>query len=261
MGRKEDRKLKKLKGESLKKTRSGELSLSPIIIGDKKIIPINTDNEKVPEMGKSGEMTPEEFMKVSHTLSDKELNRIIYQHARDAIEEGVMPPWPEDDFGVVMWFAWNFITDEMRESFPAIAREYLAHYRDEERNGENSDAKGAGSGSGAGKLVGGADGRAYGNVVPKEFDDIPYPRLNETTWDDAYYFRVLLMMLTCARRGSVYSRNFLISLYKVYYKAEYNKVKRLKVLTYLDVLELHDEDCLRRGLSSGHTHAGREQKL
>lgn len=43
-----------------------------------------------------------------------------------------MPDKPEDDFGTVMWFAWNFITDEMRETFPAIAREYLDHYKTEE---------------------------------------------------------------------------------------------------------------------------------
>jgi hypothetical protein len=41
--------------------------------------------------------------------------------------------------------------------------------------------------------------------------------MNETTWDDAYYFRVIAIMLTAARRGSSYSRNFLLSLYKVYY--------------------------------------------
>ena len=54
---------------------------------------------------------------MSHTLSDRELNRIIYQNAKDAVRQGLMPPKPEDDFGTVMWFTWTFITDEMREAF------------------------------------------------------------------------------------------------------------------------------------------------
>ena len=284
MGRREARRLKKLKGESLKKSKGIEPSLSPFIVGDTRVIPVIADNAKAPVAGGSADMTAEEFMKITHDLSDKELNRIIYQNAKDAVEQGVMPPWPEDDFGVVMWFAWDFITDEMREAFPAIAKEYLAHFRDEDRNPENmgwvrpgagnagrtgrigrTDGAGQKSGSPAGAgnagrggktSPGSAAGKAAGAVVPKEFMDVPYPRMNEHTWDDAYYFRILLMMLISARHGSAYSRNFLISLYKVYYKAEYNKVKRLKVLTYLDMLELHDEDCYRHGLASGHTMNG-----
>ena len=95
----------------------------------------------------------EQFSKITHTLSDKELNRVIYQHAKDAVEAGVMPPWPEDDFGVVMWFTWNFITDEMRESFPAIAKEYLAHYRDEDKFREKAPGQGAGIGGTGGAAV------------------------------------------------------------------------------------------------------------
>ncbi|MBR7148218.1 MAG: hypothetical protein IKD13_05225 [Firmicutes bacterium] len=82
--------------------------------------------------------------------------------------------------------------------------------------------------------------------------------MQEKTWDDAYFFRVLLIMLNAARGGSTYSKNFLLSLYKVYYKQEYNKLKRLKTLTYLDILEFHDEDCYRRGLPSGHTIDGKK---
>ena len=163
-------------------------------------------------------------MGMTHTLSDKELNRVIYENAKFAVREGFMPDWPEDDFGTVLWFTWNFITDEMREAFPAIAREYLEHAKDD-------------------------------LIASKE---TPYPRMQEKTWDDAYFFRVLLIMLNAARGGSTYSKNFLLSLYKVYYKQEYNKLKRLKTLTYLDILEFHDEDCYRRGLPSGHTIDGKK---
>lgn len=236
MGRKENRKLKKLKGESFKKQAAAEITFSPFIDGDTRIIPIAAENTKVPVMNTPGSLSQEEFSGITHTLSDKELNRIIYQNAQEAVRMGLMPPKPEDDFGTVMWFAWNFITDEMREAFPAIAKEYLRHFRDEDGEG--------------------AQGRSSGGKEPEEFWDVPYPRMNEATWDDAYFFRILLMMLFSARHGSTYSRNFLLSLYKVYYKQEYNKLKRLKLLTYLDLLEFHDEDCYRQGLSSGHTTDG-----
>ena len=110
----------------------------------------------------------------------------------------------------------------MQETFPAIAREYLAHEK----------------------------------MVGEDFHDVPYPRMGENTWDDALNYRVLAMMIMAARRGSVYSKNFLISLYKIYYKQEYNRVKKLRKLTYLDVLEIHDDDCHRKGYASGHATSG-----
>ena len=238
MGRKEERYKRKLGMAPPKPSQvDKEKMLTPFMMGDTKIIPVTADQAPAPEVGGSDMMTADEFQKITHTLSDKELNRIIYQNARDAVENGLMPPWPKDDYGTVMWFTWNFITDEMREAFPAIAKEYLKNYRHADRDGQKENADGT-------------------RDQDRSFDEIPYPRMNEATWDDAYYFRILLMMLYSARRGSAYSRNFLLSLYKVYYKQEYSKVKRLRVLTYLDVLELHDEDCRRRGLPSGHTLNG-----
>lgn len=249
MGRKEERKLKKLKGESLKKAKISPPPLMSFIEGDTRYVPITLDNVKGPVSSeRPASLSRDEFEKSTHELSDQELNRIIYQDALFAVNNGLMPPRPEDDFGTVMWFTWNFITPEMREAFPEITKEYLAHYKtsDNEKgiHFENSDLKTSWSEEKA--------------CVDQDwnFRNIPYPRMNERTWDDAYYFRILLMMLYSARAGSKYSRNFLLSLYKVYYKPEYNRLKRLKILTYLDILELHDEDCYRRGLSSGHTENG-----
>ena len=179
------------------------------------LIPVNS-----PELAATniGVMTPAEFYRTTAVLSDKEMNRIIYAQTRHAVENGYIRDWPEDDFAIVMWFEMEFITPEMREVFPAIVREYLEHEP----------------------------------MVGEMFHNIPYARMNETTWDDALNYRILAMMITAARRGSTYSRNFLISLYKEYYRTEYNRVRKLKQLTYLDVLELHDEDCHRRGYASGH---------
>lgn len=46
MGRREERRLKKLKGESLKKSNSNEPSYAPFIVGDTKITPVDVDNVK-----------------------------------------------------------------------------------------------------------------------------------------------------------------------------------------------------------------------
>ena len=239
MGRKEERRLKKLHGEKLGKTRlPSDIDIGPMMIGDEIAIPINVDNAKGPVSELPGSMTPEEFMGVTQHLSDKELNRIIYNNAKMAVREGFMPDKPEDDFGIVMRFVWNFITDEMRVIFPAIAREYLEHYQMEESS--NTECR-----------------EIVRTTAGLRFDDIPYPRMQEKTWDDAYFYRVLLMMLYSARGGSAYSRNFLLSLYKVYYKYEYNKLKRLDTLTFLDILESHDEYCRRQGYPSGHATDGK----
>ena len=159
MGRKEDRKLKKLKGESLRSPKVDyDKLLNPMIIGDTKYIPVVQDNMNAPvnpDDNDPGIMTVDEFRERIHQFSDKEMNRIIYQNAKMAVEGGYMPDRPEDDFGTVVWFTWNFITPEMRMAFPAIAKEFLAHFR----TADDTIA-----------------------AVPKEFDNIPYPRMNETTW-------------------------------------------------------------------------------
>ena len=94
MGRKEERRLKKIKGEKLGKARPSEISLTPMRRGNEISIPVNVDNMKGPFSNLPGSMTPEEFMNVTHNLSDKELNRIIYENAKMAIREGLMPDKP-----------------------------------------------------------------------------------------------------------------------------------------------------------------------
>ena len=46
MGRRDERRLKRMKGESLKKSKSNETSLASFIVGDTKIIPVVADNVK-----------------------------------------------------------------------------------------------------------------------------------------------------------------------------------------------------------------------
>jgi len=211
MGRKEDRKRNRALGINKQKMPRDPFEMSDGTL----VFPVDSAEGGTANLGF---LSPSEFFKTTAALSDREMNRLIYNQVKHAVEHGYSNDWPEDDFAIVMWFEMEFITPEMREVFPAIIREYLAHE----------------------PMVGDA------------FHDVPYARMNEATWDDALNFRILAMMVIAARRGSTYSRNFLISLYKEYYRSEYNRVRKLKKLTYLDALEMHDEACHKMGYASGH---------
>ena len=211
MGRKEDRRRNRALGISRQKMPRDPFEMSDGTL----VFPVGTGEGAPTSLGL---MSPAEFYRTTATLSDREMNRLIYNQVKHAVEHGYSKDWPEDDYALVMWFEMEFITPEMREVFPAIIREYLAHE----------------------------------SMVGDVFHDVPYARMNEVTWDDALNYRILAMMVIAARRGSTYSRNFLISLYKEYYRSEYNRVRKLKKLTYLDVLEMHDEACHKKGYASGH---------
>ena len=231
MGRKEDRirrKREKLEKMSWGSEKGSASSMQPFIADGVKIFTVSNANANQgmaplanPESSAPMLMDSNQLKRQMHTMTDDELNQLMYMQAKDAVENGTMEAWPEDDFGVVMWFMFSFITPEMREAFPEIAKEYINH-EEIVRRGDS-------------------------------FDDIPYPRSNEKHWEDAYYYRILGIMIHSARRGSSYSRNFLLSLYKVYYKREYNRLKRMKELNYLDFLGMFDEDCREHGYSSSHS--------
>ena len=128
------------------------------------IIPVMTDAE-----GMEGPMSPKQFMKFTSKMSDSELNALLYRQAKEMVEDGRMEPWPEDDWGILFWFEFSFITPEMRQVFPAIAREFLLHEPQ----------------------------------VGTEFQDVPISRLDEEKWEDAFYFRILAMMVLATRLSSV----------------------------------------------------------
>ncbi len=67
MGRKENRKLKKLKGESFKKQAAAEITFSPFIDGDTRIIPIAAENTKVHGMNTPSPLAQEEISRITTT--------------------------------------------------------------------------------------------------------------------------------------------------------------------------------------------------
>ena len=67
MGRKEDRKFKKLYGEKPGRAypASSELDIGSMRIGNEIAIPVNMDNPKGPLSELPGSLTPEEFQKMT----------------------------------------------------------------------------------------------------------------------------------------------------------------------------------------------------
>ncbi len=107
-----------------------------------------------------------------------------------------------EDYGVNVWFTARFITYEMAQSFDEIAQAFL-------------------------------DTEPLLRTAKEEhlFHDFDYPFRMERNPEDVYYFRILGMMLKCARSGSSFSRDLILTLYKTYYRREYNILKRMKTLS------------------------------
>ncbi len=170
-----------------------------------------------------GIITPEEMVWSSQHISDNEMNQVLYEQAKAVVSTGKIT-WPEDDSGLIMWFLHSFINDEMKSSFSLIASEYIL------------------------------------NAKKDIIEDAPIPFMMEESLKDSYNMRILAKMLYSAKKGDEYSKNFLLSLYKVYYKREYNNLKRFTKLTYLNLLELFDEDCKEKGYKSAHYSGGSSYK-
>lgn len=223
MGRKERRLMKKFGIAEADDVKRRMKMPTSFDIDGTRVYTIHSDKGK-PEL-----YSPEELIGQTHIFSDAEMNRMIYQQVKDLVEAGVIKDWPETDEGIIAWFAKSFATKAMKQVFHEIAEKYLQS-EPLLKSGES-------------------------------FLDQPYIALMEQSLDDFIIVRLLTIMVAAARRGSSYSRNYLIALYKVYYRKEYNRLKRLDRLTYLDLLEIFDDDCKANGLPSGHaTGSGQTYK-
>ena len=69
------------------------------------------------------------------------------------------------------------------------------------------------------------------------FEGCVLPLRKERRLSDPYHFLVLSMMLRAAKKGSIYSRNLILTLYRQCYKKEYNVLKRMKKLRFIDYIE------------------------
>ena len=133
---------------------------------------------------------------------DEELQRMADEERFGPIEQ------PDEHLGMDLCFISSFITPEMRPAFHVFAREFL------QKEPMLSDP-------------------SYKSC----FQELLYPHREEASLKDAYDFRVLSMILLCAETGSDFSREILLSLYKTFYRKEYNVLKRMKSLPLGEALD------------------------
>ena len=128
---------------------------------------------------------------------------------------------PEDIYGTKLSFVKSFVTREMEEAFVQIALSFL---QKEPRIREK----------------------------PALFQELLIPLNKDISFRSPFVFTVLSMMLECALDGSRYASELLTELYKVYYKQEYNRVKKIRYLgidTYSDLFfdDLREDEMDYRG--------------
>lgn len=118
---------------------------------------------------------------------------------------------PVDTFACDSMFLEHFLTEEMRDDFPLIARDFLKH--------------------------------EFLNV--DKYDNIAYldPDDGETGAEFMVEKHILNLMFNAYKGGSEYTKALFRYLYKIYYKKEYKQLKRFTKMTMNDVVALIvDED-------------------
>ncbi len=192
------------------------------------------------------------------TVTDDQMNRQMYENVKRAIANGSMDlTRPADDYGVIANFITSFITEDMKKSFPEIASHFLRNepmIQDpslaqaaqerldrewDDRAGQTDSEKNAGQ-------VDQGPAADEDNAGPWYFRDGTFRNFltpNDRKMDarDSYDHKILNLIVDCMRLGSEYSRNFLLALYKTYYKREYNRLKRYSTVNEYDMLTLFDE--------------------
>lgn len=194
------------------------------------------------------------------TITDDQMNRQLYENVKRAMADGSRDiEKPADDYGVIANFITSFITEDMKKSFPEIASHFLRNepmindpslaQAAQNRLDRDWDEKKEGQAD-AGGLTGQSD---PGSVADENRDARPWYFRNGTFRNfltpndrkmdarDSYDHKILNLMVDCMRLGSEYSRNFLLALYKTYYKREYNRLKRYSTVNEYDMLTLFDE--------------------
>ena len=150
-----------------------------------------------------------DFLHDSMESNGKILNALLNACAR---EEGIpdgerLSP---DSFGAERLFLEYFVNDEMSHDFPLIARDFLLH--------------------------------EYNNI--KDHEDIEYVNVARgSDWPDRVFNRfVLNLMMNAVKSGSKYAQDLFRSLYKTYYKKEYNTLKKFSIISSEEILTLAKPD-------------------
>jgi len=193
-------------------------------------------------------------------ISDDQMNRQLYENAKRGVANGSEEfIRPVDDYGVMANFITFFITDDMKNSFHAIAERFL---RNEPMITDPLLAQKAQ------EQLDASEKENTWYFRDGVFRNYLTPSDKKMDAQDSYNHKILNLMLDCMRLGSEYSRNFLLALYKTYYKKEYNRLKRYSTVNEYDLLtlfdeserDLHGKDTTLHATSTSHTVMDRMQQ-
>lgn len=109
-------------------------------------------------------------------------------------------------YGCERFFVDFFITDEMRDDFPLIARDFYAH--------------------------------EFANIP--EYQDVEYFNIQSgEDWPELMFNRFTLgLMMNAVNSGSEYTKALFLYLHKTYYKKEYRTIKRFSTMSLSELLAL-----------------------
>ena len=153
------------------------------------------------------EKHPELFRKNNPVMDKRALGfaGILMQDKMNR-EAGKVAP---DTIGADKFFLEGFITEDMAEDFPEIAREFLLH--------------------------------CYPDL--KEYADKDWYENDDSSFYEpvsALRNRILNLIYNGARSGDLYAKPLIIYLYKTYHKKEYNQLKRFKKIGMHEILSLSE---------------------
>ncbi|MCR5719940.1 MAG: hypothetical protein K6F84_05190, partial [Lachnospiraceae bacterium] len=140
-----------------------------------------------------------DFSKSAAKINTKNAEKLVKLGAAKEKKELIKSTVP-DTFGCDKFFAnHGFINNLMKNDFIFIAREFLAH--------------------------------EYENAP--EYGEIDYFSRSKTLYSSrgVFYNSVVNMMMNAAKKKSPYTIGLFITLYKIYHKEEYNRLKRFKTIT------------------------------
>ncbi len=113
---------------------------------------------------------------------------------------------PEDTYPIDVFFCMDFLTqnEELTHDFPVIAASFLNK-----------------------------EGTRISTYAKK--GRLPFFGMEDETLNLSFYQRIMYLILLGAREGSGYCKELLVSLYKTYYKREYNSLKRFKTMSVTEL--------------------------
>ncbi len=155
---------------------------------------------------------PDIPLEYSHELTSEEIFIAILAKIQQKFPLEELKKDPPSHMGCYRFFSHYFANEDMLYDIPFITRMFLQH--------------------------------EFNNLSLSDNEELPLMHNTLDTTPSLMNSRLIIsVIVNCANKGNEYAKQFLLKLYKTYYKKEYNAFKRFRSLTTEDVLSLiHTQD-------------------